>query len=662
MHQPNDSHDSRITPGPSVESGGVQFHLWAPGRRRVTLVLEGEPKISGKREFEMSAEKDGYFGVFVDGLAAGARYRFRVDNDRALYPDPASPSQPDGVHGSSQVVDHAAFRWTDHAWPGITAQGQVLYEFHCGTFTKQSTWNAAIEKLPLLKDIGVTCLEVMPVAEFPGKFGWGYDGTYQFAPYHHYGSPDDFRRFIDRCHALGIGVILDLVYNHLGPDGNYITVFSDKFFNSQKHTDWGDAINFDGEHSGPVRDFYIGNARYWIEKFHLDGFRFDATQAIVDTSPKHILADITEASRAAAGRRSLYIINENGPQETKLVRPIAEGGYGMDALWNDDFHHAARVAVSGRREGYFMDHPGTPQEFVSAAKYGYTYQGQNYSWHVQRRGTPSLDLPPTAFVNFLQNHDQIANSGTGRRLHQIGHPGAYRAVTALLLLGPQTPMLFQGQEFAASSPFYYFADHHTELGKLICSGREKELSQFPSLATRPFLDSLPKPCSDESFERSKIDWAEIEQSAHADVWRLHKELLRLRRDDPVLARVPERGQIDGAVLGQSALLLRYFGPGNDDRLLVVNLGNDLALRPAPEPLLAPPSGRRWQAILSTEEPQYGGAGAAAVDTEQEGWYLPSYSATILKPAPIDQAEVQTRIVHKGTAQTSFDKTEEQKPK
>ena len=426
--------------------------------------------------------------------------------------------------------------------------------------------------------------------------------------------------------------------------------------NSKKHTDWGDAINFDGEGAGPVRNFYLSNACYWIEQFHLDGFRFDATQAIVDQSPRHILAEINEIARAAAGNRGLYIINENGPQETILVRPINKGGYGMDAVWNDDFHHAARVALTGRREGYFQDHLGTPQEFVSAAKWGFLYQGQNYTWHVSRRGTPALDLPPTAFVHFLQNHDQIANSGTGRRAHLIGHPGMYRALTALLLLGPQTPMLFQGQEFAASSPFYYFADHHTELGLLICKGRAKELSQFPSLATPEFLASLPEPCSPESFEKSKLNWAERDLPEHAQALRLHKELLRLRRDDAVLSRVPRRGDVDGAVLGDHAFVLRFFDDAGD-RLLIVNLSADLVFRPAPEPLLAPPFGMRWKMLFSTEEPQYGGAGAAAIDTEAEGWYLPGYSATLLMPA--DNAEVKSRIVRVGTAQTSFDKTPEQ---
>src|SRR5690606_13656928 len=357
--------------------------------------------------------------------------------------------------------------------------------------------------------LGITCLEVMPVNEFAGRWGWGYDGVGLFAPFHHYGRPDDMRAFVDEAHRIGLGVILDLVYNHLGPDGNYLPQFTGTFFSQTHHTDWGDAINFDGPGSDGVREFFLSNARMWIEEYHLDGFRFDATQAMLDCSPRHILAEITQTAREAAGRRSVYLINENEPQHTRLVRRSEQGGYDMDALWNDDFHHSALVAASGHNEAYYTDYRGSAQEMVSSAKWGYLYQGQRYKWQKKRRGTPALDLPPTAFVHFLQNHDQIANSGRGFRLHQITSPGQLRAITALLLM-PQTPMLFQGQEFAASSPFYYFADHNPELSKLIQQGRARELSQFPSVATEAMQGCLVDPAAEETFNRCKIDHAERE--------------------------------------------------------------------------------------------------------------------------------------------------------
>jgi maltooligosyltrehalose trehalohydrolase len=335
------------------DNAGVAFRVWAPRRQRVAVVFE-----DGSADLPLNTGPDGYFSAVAPSIRAGTRYRFRLDKDATLYPDPASRFQPDGPHGPSEVIDPNVFGWTDDHWPGITAAGQVLYEMHVGTFTPEGTWAAAERELPRLRELGVTCLEVMPVADFAGKFGWGYDGVNLFAPTRLYGTPDDFRRFVDRAHSLRIGVILDVVYNHIGPDGNYLTQFSADYFNPQHRTAWGNAINFDGHASAAVREFYLANARYWIDEFHLDGYRFDATQTLVDTSPKHILAEITEHARRAAGRRSIYLVDENEPQQTRLVRPIDQGGYGMDALWNDDFHHSATVVLSGHREAHFRDHLG----------------------------------------------------------------------------------------------------------------------------------------------------------------------------------------------------------------------------------------------------------------------------------------------------------------
>lgn len=630
--------------------GGVSFRVWAPKRRAVQVAFD-----NGGGEFALAPEADGYFSGTADAVA-GSRYRFRLDDDSQLYPDPASRFQPDGPHGPSQVVDPFAFHWTDDDWPGIGAAGQVLYEMHIGTFTREGTWAAAERELANLKELGVTCVEVMPVADFAGSFGWGYDGVDLFAPSRLYGQPDDFRRFVDRAHALGIAVILDLVYNHLGPDGNYLPQFSPDYFNAEHKTDWGDAINFDGQGSAPVREFYLANARYWVEEFHVDGYRFDATQAIVDTSAKHILAEITEAARRAAGRRSICLINENEPQHTRLVRPIDAGGFGMDALWNDDFHHSAMVALTGRNEAYYTDYRGKPQEFIAAAKWGYLYQGQRYKWQRKRRGSPALDLPPTVFVHFLQNHDQIANSGRGLRAHQVTSPGEMKAMTALLLLMPQTPMLFQGQEFAASSTFHYFADHHPELARLVCQGRAREMAQFPSVATPDMQACLLDPAARDTFERCKLDHRERGRGQHALMWQLHKDLLHLRREDPVFHRVPHRGDIDGAVLADAAFVLRYFAPGqgpcDGDRLLLVNFGRDLELNPCPEPLMAPPRDQHWAILWSSEDPKYGGSGTAALDTEQEGWLIPGRSAVVLAPMAIDQATVQTRVRAAGSAQAA----------
>src|SRR6516162_8757457 len=343
---------------------------------------------------------------------------------------------------------------------------------HIGTFAAEGSWGAAMGELPALAELGITCIEIMPVAEFPGRFGWGYDGVGLFAPTRLYGGPIDFRRFVDCAHALGIAVILDVVYNHIGPDGNYLKNFSPAYFSDHYDGVWGDAINFDGPDSGPVREFFIANAGYWIDEYHLDGLRLDATQEIFDRSEDHILAAIVRQSRSAGRGRTIFIVGENETQEARLARAPDRGGYGLDALWNDDFHHSAMVALTGRREAYYSGYRGRSREFVAAAKHGFLYQGQRYQWQQKPRGTPALDLSAESFVVFLQNHDQIANSGTGERCHALTSPGRLRAMTAYFLLMPGIPMLFQGQEFGAST------------GRKLIKGLSRRRTGWPSPSER----------------------------------------------------------------------------------------------------------------------------------------------------------------------------------
>ena len=616
----------RLAVGAELTSGGVHFRVWAPRRREVQVVFEG-----GGEPVRLAAEAGGYFSGVAPWARAGLLYRFRLDGEGSAYPDPASRFQPEGPHGPSQVVDPSSFHWTDDDWGGAGPEGQVLYEMHVGTFTAEGTWAAAERELSELKDLGVTCVEAMPVADFAGRWGWGYDGVNLFAPTRNYGTPDDFRRFVDRAHAIGVAVILDVVYNHLGPDGNYLGQFSNDYFSTKHKGDWGEPLNFDGKNAHGVRAFYLANARYWVEEFHLDGYRFDATQAIIDDSPRHILAEISEAARRAAGSKRIYLVNENEPQDTRLVRPVERGGYGMDALWNDDFHHSAAVALTGRNEAYYTDHRGKPQEFVSAAKWGFLFQGQYYTWQKKRRGTPALDLPPTAFVNFIENHDQVANFARGLRTHQMASPTQYRAMVGLLLLMPQTPMLFQGQEFGASSPFQFFIDHNPELTKLVCQGRAQFMAQFPSVATPEMRACLPDPGDPETFARCKLDLSERDKAGHREVYRMYKDLLRLRREDAALrGRWP--GGMDGVVLGDHCFALRYFGGAGDDRLLLVNLDGDLHLAVAPEPLLAPPAGAKWELAWSSDEPRYGGTGAPPLEGPGESWRVPGRSTSLMRPS------------------------------
>lgn len=610
-----------------LPGGGVHFRVWAPDRARIAAVFEPDER-ERSTEAELTPEGNGYFSGWTGGLKAGALYRFRLDHDAHLYPDPASRFQPEGPHGSSQVVDGIAFRWSDANWRGVTLVGQVIYEMHIGTFTSEGTWAAAANQLEELAHLGVTLLEIMPVADFPGRFGWGYDGVNFFAPSHLYGSPDDFRRFVDTAHRVGLGVILDVVYNHAGPDGNYLYAFSGDYFTGRYQNDWGEPFNFDDARAGPVREFVVANACYWIAEFHLDGLRLDATQSMHDSSAKHIIAELTDAARAAAGERSIIMTGENEPQQAPLVVSTDNGGGGLDAIWNDDFHHAAIVALTGRNEAYYSDYLGAPQEFISSAKFGYLYQGQHYSWQKKARGTPTFGLPPAVFINFIENHDQLANSADGHRVHQGTSPGRYRAMTALLLLLPGTPMLFQGQEFCASTPFLYFVDHKEDLKEPIRRGRADFLRQFPSLAVSEMQDRLADPFDIETFARSKLDFAE--RKHHAKSYQLHKDLLGIRRGEKVFRQQRPHG-LDGAVIGGAIFLLRFFGDDrSEDRLLVVNLGLNTLYRPSPEPLIAPPKGMVWELLWSSDSPAYGGLGTPPLNTDSE-WRIPGEAAIVLYP-------------------------------
>ena len=586
----------------------THFRVWAPKAQQLDLVLEESAAKNAKRTLHpLEVEEDGYFSG-VANVGAGACYRFRVNKAENFHPDPASRFQPDGPHGSSCVVDPTAFKWTDSRWPGVKLKGQIIYEMHVGTFTKKGTWRSAAEQLEELARIGITVIEMMPVADFPGKFGWGYDGVDIFAPTHLYGAPDDLRAFVNRAHSLGMGVILDVVYNHFGPDGNYLSVYSDSYLTRQKENDWGDSINFDGPDSGPVREFFITNGRYWIEEFHFDGFRFDALHAVRDQSADYIVGAVGRAAHKAAGSRSIILIAENDLQEAKMVRSCSEGGDDFDAMWNDDFHHSAVVALTGRKDAYYGDYLGAPQEFISAAKYGFLYQGQALSWRKALRGTAAFGIAPEAFVCFIENHDQIANTGPGQRLRFQTSPGRYRTMTALLLLGPWTPLLFQGQEFGASSPFTFFADvGDASVRDAIRRGRAEWLAPFLSLTEEEACRRLPAPDDPQVFARCKLDFFEREKNGA--IYNLHIDLLKLRREDSRF-RQQFSGGTDGAVFGPASFVLRYFGEDNNDRLVLVNFGESHVLKPAPEPLLAPPSGYKWETLWTSESSRYGGADPA----------------------------------------------------
>jgi maltooligosyltrehalose trehalohydrolase len=613
----------RLPIGAEATGNAVHFRVWAPAAELVELADE-----QGRKLLELEAEIDGYFSGQLEGAGAGLLYWFRLNGEDLLLPDPASRFQPKGPHGPSQVIDPESFPWTDANWPGVQLRGQVIYELHVGSFSREGTWEAAALQMKELWELGIRTVEIMPVADFPGRFGWGYDCVNFFAPTRLYGQPSDFRQFVDFAHSIGMGVILDVVWNHAGPDGNNLDKFSPDYFSKRYAGEWGQPLNFDGENSRPVREYFIANARYWISEYHLDGFRIDATQGIFDASEPHVIAEIVQEARAAAGERHILIIGENEPQHSKLIQPIEEGGYGLDALWNDDFHHTAIVALTGRDEAYYSDYRGSPQEFVSVAKWGFLYQGQFYQWQKKGRGTPAFGINPERFVTFLENHDQVANSLDGHRSHQSTSPARHRVLTALTLLMPATPLLFQGQEFSTNTPFLYFADHKEELKEPVRKGRAEFLKQFPSIASPEVKDRLADPFDPRTFERCKLNFEERE--THKQAYQLHRDLLRLRREDPVFNKHLLTA-MDGAVLGTQAFVLRYFGRNWSDRLLLVNFGVTLHLAPAPEPLLASPPGKRWQIIWSSESVHYGGHGTPPLDT-QKAWTIPAETAVVLRPS------------------------------
>jgi maltooligosyltrehalose trehalohydrolase len=645
-HRPGNPHEAAAPPAgaPSADSiqrrlavgaevlpgGGVHFRVWAPRRQCVEVVLEdrlAHDESLKPLAIALAEEGNGYFSGIITQASDGARYRYRLDGGES-FPDPAARRQPEGPHGPSQVVDPNSFEWTDAAWRGLRLEGQVLYEMHVGTFTKDGTWRAAAAELEELKEFGISCVELMPVAEFPGAFGWGYDGVGLYAPSHLYGAPDDFRRFVDRAHALGLGVVLDVVYNHIGPDGAYHRQFSEDYYHSVRgKTDWGEALNFDGAICGPVREFFVANAGYWVDEFHLDGLRLDATHVIFDHSDEHLLRALARHARAQAGHRSILLITEDDAQDAKQIRPTEEGGYGLDAHWNDDFHHAAVVALTGRAEAYYGDYQGTPQELISSIKWGFLFQGQYCAWQKKPRGAPTYGLKAQAFVTYLESHDQVANSARGARLRALTSPGRYRAMTALWLLAPGTPMFFQGQEFGATTPFLFFADHTEELAVLVQRGRFESLARFESIAHADALRHLAAPGDSATFLASKLEFNE--RIAHALLYTMHKDLLKLRRDDPVF-RAQESDRIAGAVLGPEALVLRYFGDDDDGRLVLLNLGRDLFPGPTSEPLLAPPPGMQWQVLWYSEHPRYGGSGIPPLETAAH-WRIPGHAAIVLHP-------------------------------
>ncbi|MDQ3654486.1 MAG: malto-oligosyltrehalose trehalohydrolase, partial [Chloroflexota bacterium] len=538
-----------------------------------------------------------------------------LDGD-APRPDPYSRSQPDGIHGYSQVVDPAAYIWNDDSWRGPDPDRQAIYELHVGTMTPVGTFLSLIGELEELKRLGVTAIELMPVAQCPGERNWGYDGVDLFAPHNAYGTPDDLRRLVDAAHGVGLAVILDVVYNHLGPEGNYLGVYASQYFSDRHETDWGAGLNWDGPGGEWVRRFAIDNACHWIAEYHIDGLRLDATHAIIDDSPIHLVQELTARAREAAGERTIVVFAEDGRHE--IARAIAVGGEGLDGIWADDFHHEVRVMLTNAHENYYADYNGSAVSIASAIADGFS------PVTASKGVTPVNERDPaSAFVFCIQNHDQVGNRPFGDRLHHEINADRYAVASTLLLFAPETPLLFMGQEFAASTPFLYFTDHPEELGQLVTNGRRQEFAGFGAFHDPALRETIPDPQAETTFAASRLKLEE--RRKHAGIYRLYTDLLGLRATDPVLSRNDRAATRASAVTSQLIVVHRWHE--SEHRILLANVGNEIAVDVASIADL--PAGWYGRSVMfSTAWTRYGGDGHPANDREDGLVTLPPRTASI----------------------------------
>jgi maltooligosyltrehalose trehalohydrolase len=584
--------------------GGVEWRIWAPRRPDLRLVAwpGGQPA-----EFQVNDEGHGYLSCRMEQVEDGLRYAWRLADGRDL-PDPASRWQPDGVHAPSAVFTPESFAWTDADWPGLTMDDLVLYELHVGAFTPDGTLDAVIGRLPELKSLGVTAIELMPLAQFPGGRNWGYDGVHPYAVQNTYGGPRALQRLVDAAHAAGLGVILDVVYNHLGPEGNYLQEFG-PYFTDRYRTPWGQALNFDDRDCGPVRRFVINNACMWIRDFHVDGLRLDAVHAIFDLGTRHLLADLHEAveQSAPAGRLPALVIAESDQNDARLLLPREQWGCGLDGVWSDDFHHAVHALLTGERDGYYCDF-GTPLHLAKAFNQAFVYDGCYSAFRRRRHGGPIGDLARERFVICTQNHDQVGNRALGERLSALLSPPALRLAAALLLLSPDTPLLFMGQEYGETRPFPFFCSFGDPgLIEAITNGRQRE---FADLAFE-WHDRMPDPHAEETFAAARLSWNWRDDPLRSGLRRLYGDLLAMRRQWPALrdrgnaqAEVVDVG--DEPVAAPGLLMLRRGAR----MTALANLGS------RPQPVPAGQFAEDWLPRLSTEDARYGGGWSRADDPRE----------------------------------------------
>jgi maltooligosyltrehalose trehalohydrolase len=556
------------------EDGTVRFRIWAPSAANVKLLLGNS---DNKITQPMQAMDDGFFEWRSGEAHPGDAYSYLINNQLKV-PDPASRCNPFDVHGPSRIVDPGCYAWNDSSWTGRPWPEAVIYELHVGTFTPEGTFKAIEQHLDYLCWLGVTAIELMPVADFPGGHNWGYDGVLLYAPDSAYGSPDDLKDLIQSCHQKGLMIFLDVVYNHFGPDGNYLYAYANEFFTDRYHTPWGNAINFDGDCSRIVRDFFIHNALYWLEEYHLDGLRLDAVHAIMDRSQPDILEELADAVRRGPGQNShCHLILENDDNKPGYLRQYC-------AQWNDDWHHSMHALLTGEKDGYYSDYADKPVWHLGRClTEGFAYQGEISNFHGGiARGESSSELPLTAFISFLQNHDQIGNRAFGERIQYLTSPSALQAAIAILLLAPSPPMLFMGEEFSSSRPFLYFCDHAEELAKAVTIGRRREFARFQQFATPESQARIPDPSSPETFQATKLDWERTENPDSKERLDLYCRLLDIRKNR-IIPLLTQFRKASFKVLGERGLRADWALAQGAQLHLSANLGEDIL-----KSLLIPP--------------------------------------------------------------------------
>jgi maltooligosyltrehalose trehalohydrolase len=569
------------------EDGAVRFRLWAPAAKTVDVCFEDNSRTSPISTPPISTSplaklENGWFELITREAKAGARYQFQI-NGGLKVPDPASRFQPSDVHGASQIVSPAAFDWTDEDWRGRPWEEAVIYELHVGMFTREGTFKAVEGKLDYLSELGVTAIELMPVADFPGRRNWGYDGVLLYAPDSSYGSPEELKSLVQAAHRKNLMVFLDVVYNHFGPEGNYLHAYSPQFFTKRHHTPWGDGINFDGPENRAVRDFFIHNALYWLEEYHFDGLRLDAVHAIVDESNPDIITELGEKVREkCSANRHVHLVLEDADNASHYLRRArvdgAKRGVRLyDAQWNDDIHHAMHVLITGESGGYYSDYAVEPiKQLRRCLTEGFAYQGQYSPFHHADRGEPTSGLPLSAFVSFLQNHDQVGNRAFGERIAQLTSPEALKAAMEVLLLAPSPPLLFMGEEFRADSPFLFFCDFKGDLAAAVTNGRRAEFAHFSDFSSQEKREQIPDPNHEATFLRSKLNWHSLTREFHAKWLDFYRELLTIRQQMivPLVTKIREGSVTSDFDAGQRGVSIEWNLADGSRLSLFANLSNE----------------------------------------------------------------------------------------